>query len=479
MGTSFGAERRWARLALAPTCLLAVLLAGCEEQPMIPGGNTVVSVIVNPADLSIAVGEVIRLDLLPQNAEGRVISSGPATWVSSAPLVASVDSLGFIRALSEGSADINATVDGVRGTARIRVTPAVVSEWREHACMVASTGAVWCWGRGANGELGNGTRISSAVPLRAALSGTAASVSTGSSHSCAVLTSGAVFCWGRGAEGQLGNGATATQPGPVQAMDALSYRSVSAGGQHTCGITSSGDLRCWGSGGFGQLGNGNTINVATPVQPQGGLKFERVSAGARHTCALTADGRAYCWGDNRFGQLGDGSAVTRTTPTPVATALRFTWISAGARHSCAIAESGSPWCWGDNREGQLGNGSLSSSTSPTDVRSAPGFQLSRVWAGGSHTCGTNGAAVVYCWGAGQFGQLGNGARGLAGNPVQVGSVLFDDLIVGNAHTCGVSRGTVAYCWGLNAFGQLGTGDYRDRAVPALVSGDLRVTRAEG
>jgi alpha-tubulin suppressor-like RCC1 family protein len=478
MGTSTGAERTGRRpLALL---FLVLLTVGCEESPLVPGGTTVVTVVVNPADLSVAVGEVIRLDVLPRNEENRIIAAGPARWTSSAPQVAVVDSLGLVQALTEGTAEISASVGGVVGTARLTVTPASVSEWREHTCMVASTGAVWCWGRGPNGELGNGARVGSSVPFLVSLAGTVASVSTGVSHTCALLASGAVQCWGRGAEGQLGNGATSTRPTPVQVMDAPSYRSISAGGRHSCGITSGGDLRCWGWGLYGQLGNGNTTtNVATPIQPQGGIRFERVSAGARHTCALTADGSAYCWGDNQHGQLGDGGSTMRTTPTRVSTALRFTRISAGARHTCAIAQDGTAWCWGDNREGQLGNGSLSPSRTPTDVRSAPGFRLASVSAGGSHTCGIDAAGVVYCWGAGQFGQLGNGARILVGNPVQVGVALFTDLVVGSAHTCGVSRGTAAFCWGLNAFGQLGTADYGDRSGPTQVAGGVGFTRAEG
>jgi alpha-tubulin suppressor-like RCC1 family protein len=481
MGTSTGADPRTLRLAVPLRALLPLcwILAACEEAPATPGGDDVRSVLLNPATLAMAVGEVIRLDVLPVNRENRRILGGPATWSSSAPTVAAVDSLGLVRAIGEGAAQITASVNGVAGSAAVTVTPVAVSEWREHACFVGVDGNAWCWGRGGNGELGDGSRTSSPVPVRVRHDAPFAAVTAGASHSCGITGAGEAWCWGRGTEGQLGSGAATTRVTPVRVSDAASWRALSAGGRHSCGITATGDTRCWGDAAFGQLGHGSTTSVITPVPPQGGLRLQQVSAGARHTCGLAADGRAWCWGDNRNGQLGDGSSASRSSPGPVLTEQRFTDISAGARHTCAVALDGRPWCWGDNRSGQLGNGTLTSSFAPSAVASVPGFRLARVAAGGSHSCGIAPTGVVFCWGAGQFGQLGDGRQLLAGNPVEVQVALFDQLIAGNAHTCGVSRAATALCWGLNVFGQLGTGDFRDRAHPEPGFGGYRFGRGGG
>jgi len=81
---------------------------------------------------------------------------------------------------------------------------------------------VFCWGANSSGQLGNGTRMNSNVPVAVSLPGfSAASVGVGFSHACALDASGAMFCWGDDSAGQLGNGTTSsplmplTMPVPV------------------------------------------------------------------------------------------------------------------------------------------------------------------------------------------------------------------------------------------------------------------------
>ena len=120
---------------------------------------------------------------------------------------------------------------------------------------------------------------------------------------------GNAYCWGRGSEGQLGDGSETDQSDPVSVAGGLTFTAISVGGLHTCGLTSGGDAYCWGSNSTGQLGDGTTTDSATPVLVTGGLTFRAISAGGDYpndditraeqpdgsfTCALTIDDRQHC-----------------------------------------------------------------------------------------------------------------------------------------------------------------------------------------
>jgi alpha-tubulin suppressor-like RCC1 family protein len=196
-----------------------------------------------------------------------------------------------------------------------------------HACARLSGGAVRCWGRGDAGQLGRGQAVAgSPVPASlgdVALGGAAMQVVAGSAHTCARLTSGAVRCWGSGADGQLGYGDTRTigdDETPAAAGDvALGGPAVElvAGLRHTCALLDDGELRCWGDASQGQLGLLASPRIGDDERPvdaepldMGGAEVEAIFAGAlaEHTCAALGDGQLRCWGRNDYGQAGLGYA---------------------------------------------------------------------------------------------------------------------------------------------------------------------------
>jgi alpha-tubulin suppressor-like RCC1 family protein len=191
------------------------------------------------------------------------------------------------------------------------------------ACGVTTSGAAYCWGYGADGELGNGSNASSAVPVPVSAGLTFSTISVGSAyHSCAIATSGAAYCWGGNFTGELGNGSTTASSVPVAVSGGLTFSLVSAGEWHTCGVTTSGAAYCWGNGTHGQLGGGyggeqcGSSNCSTrPLAVAGGLTFSRLSAGGSRTCGMTVSGTAYCWG---MSELGNGSWEHRAAPVKVA-----------------------------------------------------------------------------------------------------------------------------------------------------------------
>jgi len=85
------------------------------------------------------------------------------------------------------------------------------------------------------------------------------------------------------------------------------------------------------------------------------------------------DGTVRCWGANAFGQLGDGTLTRRLTPVPAAGITGATAITASWwHHSCAVLGDGTVKCWGANDWGQLGNGTTVDSSVPVTMTGTGG-----------------------------------------------------------------------------------------------------------
>jgi alpha-tubulin suppressor-like RCC1 family protein len=285
-----------------------------------------------------------------------------------------------------------------------------VSSFRSHTCALTNAGAVWCWGNNEYGQLGDGTKINRAIPVKVkGLAGGIRAVSAGGAHTCALTAEGAVMCWGGNYSGQLGDGSRNDSPAPVSVvgLSAVSILAISTGGSHTCAVTTGGTVKCWGHNASGQIGNGTNNNYyQTPVDVVG-LSGEAilVSAGLMQTCTVLREGDVQCWGINF---LGDGTGNSSSFPVKVANLKgKAAAVSVGGDHSCVVISSGGVNCWGFNSYGELGNGTKRESWMPEDV-----IGLQGVWkavaAGGVHTCALSESGAVMCWGNNQFGELGDG-----------------------------------------------------------------------
>jgi alpha-tubulin suppressor-like RCC1 family protein len=206
------------------------------------------------------------------------------------------------------------------------------------------------------------------------------------------------------------------------------------------------------------------------------VRWSQFSAGGRHTCALDESATAYCWGDGGWGALGNGGLARVDVPLPVATAgvLRgrtLTRISAGGYHTCALDNQGAAVCWGDGSHGQLGDGGSAVRRTAVDVAMPPGVRFTALSAGRGHTCAVGDTGDAYCWGAGGDGKLGTGATTDETEPVAVPlgrRLSVVDIAAGGRHTCAVTSTGRAFCWGAGGSGQLGNGSSRDSDVPVSV-----------
>jgi alpha-tubulin suppressor-like RCC1 family protein len=143
----------------------------------------------------------------------------------------------------------------------------VVAGGLGHTCAVSEGQALKCWGSNDKGQLGNGTTSTMPVTSPAAVPGMDSGVelvAAGASHTCAVR-SGALWCWGYNASGQLGDGTTDDRASPVQVKGLPGeVVAVAAGLGFTCAITADDRLWCWGENQHGQLGDGTTSSRGTP-----------------------------------------------------------------------------------------------------------------------------------------------------------------------------------------------------------------------
>ena len=82
-----------------------------------------------------------------------------------------------------------------------------------------------------------------------------------------------------------------------------------------------------------------------------------VAAGGSHTCAIVRGGGVRCWGNDSTGQLGDGAPEPLAlSPVEAAGLPPAIALAAGGDFTCALVEDGGVWCWGANEFGQLGDG---------------------------------------------------------------------------------------------------------------------------
>ncbi|MEQ1906601.1 MAG: hypothetical protein ABL888_20620 [Pirellulaceae bacterium] len=192
------------------------------------------------------------------------------------------------------------------------VTPIKLFAGVGNTCAILATGALKCWGDGANGALGNGVPgVPAYAPTQVTgLTSNVVDVEIGYGHSCAVMTSGAVNCWGMNFYGGVGDGTTTDRSTPVPVLGISTAVKIGLGNDSSCAILSDGTLKCWGANGNGTLGIDSTADQSSPATVLNVLNVSSVTSGMSHTCAV-ASGLFKCWGMNGSGELGLGDTTTR------------------------------------------------------------------------------------------------------------------------------------------------------------------------
>jgi alpha-tubulin suppressor-like RCC1 family protein len=396
---------------------------------------------------------------------------------------------GFVGAGGGGGGGTTAEGGAGGGIGAPPLTATGLAVGAHHSCALLQTGQIACWGDGDLGQLGDGVAGKDYHrPYAAIVPGIvdAVLVRAGGDTTCALVKSGAAYCWGDGAYGQLGDGTAKEgyfQPAPVAVKDLADAIDLSVSSSGACAVVSDGTVRCWGKNSPKQLlgfesadcgpytveVNGTNTLVTYPCEPapkvvSGASDVISVATGGEHTCAVTKSGSALCWGADNFGQLGDGLSgpdAHQTSPILIKGIDKASLLALGASHTCAVSgDNQAVSCWGDNSFGQLGNGTKALDSYKTTPADTTGLSHVRdLDAAGNVTCAVDGTGDVSCWGDTTylFDAMGMPADPALYPTPAPGVVSALRVRIGASHACALLAGGSVVCWGLNDRGQVGNG----------------------
>lgn len=469
------------------------------------------------------------------NSKGNPATNAGVTYTTSDPAIATVDALGRIVGVGNGSATITATSEGISDQVEVTVTwPPIVSVafTRDTATLLlddslatsvvvmnsrgrVARNAVVTYGTSAGGTatIGGDGKIRTLATGAATLSATVesfldeialtvvphfTSFGLGEIHSCGVSGVGGLWCWGSDAARQLGQADQAIclvvsqcSLVPIRVQGNEKFVSVTGGAWHSCALTDTGAAYCWGMNSHGQIGNGATGRgpFTAPTLVSGGLTFSSIVAGRWHTCGITTSNEAYCWGWDNHGELGTGTPPTARcddfgtlvpcSRVPALVVGNHTFVSLAAREgaTCGYTTAQTIYCWGKDVGGtestECQNAFPTNICTRTPLLQASGATYAGLAITGGMICGRTASGGLMCTGFAFFGEFGNGvANTNTATPLAVaGGATFEQVAPGRIHLCARITGGTLQCWGGGDFGS-GEGGVPNTLVPTTIAGGI-------
>ena len=348
-------------------------------------------------------------------------------------------------------------------------------------------------------------------------------IKVGGHHSMGLTDAGECYAWGWGDRGQLGTGGWKNVSAPTliskllfaeanKTSTPVFISSIRCGADHTLALSDIGQVFSWGGGSRGQLGHGAGVDICSPRPIE---TFRRrvamIGCGAFHSVAVTANGSLFCWGgganqvagarvsqsSRRGGGGGGGGAggATRRLTQDQKTALESEKLLAqlkrldlgtlkrelGARRLSTIGNRRAlqkrlrPALQDEASLGRaLREGDVAVPTPVAVGRSV----VTAIAVGSDFTLALDSSALVWAWGANNYGQLGQGDLTPRSTPVALSSLRSasarDPVIAISAglhHAAAVTTDGTLWTWGSNDCGQLGLGDTQLRSAPHHVRGE--------
>ena len=343
-------------------------------------------------------------------------------------------------------------------------------------CVIADS-ELYCWGYNASGRFNSSTPESIAKPGKVEMVGQLLGreiqeVGIGSDYLC-VLASSAPLCWGANQQGQLGNGSIVSSTIPVK----VSSDVVKAGSTLDLGVANStscaiaeGRVYCWGSSYQLQGGRVSPQIASVPLVvgvDSSELQFKSItnlrSDENSSQYYFVADGNPYVASPRVDNNLNPLTFPTLQTNLGGIQGKEVANYGYQPRFQCYLV-SKEMYCQGDNSLGQLGSGSMQYSDLPLKVDASgvlKGKKIDDFVMGYGHACVLS-ESQVFCWGNNSAGQLGvsneKDAFGafktkFVNQPVAVDTLgvlkgkKITDIEVSNQSTCVVADGEI-FCWGV-------------------------------
>ena len=340
------------------------------------------------------------------------------------------------------------------------LTYTAVSVATRGACALSSDGIVVCWGDNPDrwvfpdrptGMVRTPTKITLPNGLKWK------SINAGEANAnCGIAENDRAYCWGNHHLGSYFN-TTSRTPVEVEFPANVRVTEVQSGSGTACATTTTSEFWCWGDAYY--LGNGGIDSVRIPVRipMPDNAATKSFAVGSQSTCVVTVNNNMYCWGMNASGELGLGYTQQHSysyswTPVQVPTPPNETWAtpSVGLNRICALTVSGAGYCAGDNYQGAFGNGTYDDSTRFTKMVVPDNEKLITMSLGWYHTCVTTEGGKTWCFGRGDYGELGTGTT-LGGRtwrtPLLPAGVQIVSIDTGVAGTCGLDTSGRVWCWG--------------------------------
>lgn len=359
--------------------------------------------------------------------------------------------------------DADVTVEGIDPTVDASTCAAAdVFAGRYHTCARRADGQVWCWGGNSQGEAGSApastpstcpafpnscVRTPQVVAMPAA-----STLALGTSDTCA-LAGPDTYCWGADDGEELGDNGAGDAYAARKIVPRAGSSAIAIGDQHVCSISiANHDVECSGHNSYGEVGDNTAQPRGAPTHVMLTGAPSAIGVGYNHGCAIVG-AATWCWGDNSQLELApNASAIPYLFPIMVPNLSMATAVAGGDAHTCAVLADHSARCWGAGGYGQLGDGTFPAKAPQLVTVDLAGIAAIRP--GNTHTCALTTAGAVYCWGSGFLPT----ASAAAGHPGMIAlPAKAVSLAAGGDHDCAALVDGSVWCWGSNDHGQLGDG----------------------